>query len=656
MLSIAQKMRDPRWFSGPPAIEAEFNRATELRTTRDFAGAEAIYRRLVGLAAIPDGARARYCCDLAQLLDDTKRSEEAEEVITKAIKLDPGHGGALAFLGMLQAKTNRIDLALPNLEKADKLAPDVPWIMDLLAAVLAMFGRLREMIDLCERILKIDPNFAGTLGRLSSGYYLEGYPARAYEVGKHLVDLTPDDAEGYGKIAAALVMQGRIEMALEAFGASVARDTAGNQSTRCNYVFTMHYSDQLSPERIFQAHKSFGQDFAMAKVGDLSRYGPYLNDPDPNRKLRIGYLSPDFRVHSVSAFIEPILTYHNRMHVEVFTYHVSTRVDGMTSRFQTLADTMRLCGAKSDEEIAELIRADRIDILVDLAGHTGENRLLVMARKPAPIQVTYLGYPGTTGLRTVDYRFTDNWCDPEGQTDGWHTEELIRLPTGFLAFQPSSAPALTPPPAVANGYVTFGCFNNLPKVTPTTMRLWAAVLKAVPTARLVVKNRSFIEEATRNAVRVTLIETGVDPERLDLLEWIDGRRDHLVAYHQIDIALDTYPYTGTTTTCEAMWMGVPVVTLAGEWHTSRVGVSLLSQVGTPEYIASDTDDYVRIARDLASDVDRLVHLRTALRVMMLGSPLFDYAGLARNFEAAYRAMWHHWLGVGEPGGDPPPTG
>jgi predicted O-linked N-acetylglucosamine transferase (SPINDLY family) len=254
----------------------------------------------------------------------------------------------------------------------------------------------------------------------------------------------------------------------------------------------------------------------------------------------------------------------------------------------------------------------------------------------------------------VDYRFTDNWCDPEGQTDQWHTEELIRLPTGFLAFQPSSAPALTPPPCVANGYVTFGCFNNLPKVTPTTMRLWAAVLKAVPTARLVVKNRSFLEEATRNAVRATLIETGVDPDRLDLLEWIDGRRDHLVAYHQIDIALDTYPYTGTTTTCEAMWMGVPVVTLAGEWHTSRVGVSLLSQVGTPEYIASDADEYVRIAADLASDVDRLAHLRTALRVMMLGSPLFDYAGLARNFEAAYRAMWHHWLGVEEPDGDPSP--
>jgi len=451
VLSIAQKMRDPRWFSGPPAIEAEFNRATELRAARDFAGAEAIYRRLVALTSIPDGARARYFCDLAQLLDDTKRSEEAEEIITKAIKLDPGHGGALAFLGMLQAKTNRIDLALPNLEKADKLAPNVPWIMDLLAAVLAMFGRLREMIDLCERILKIDPNFAGTLGRLSSGYYLEGYPVRAYEVGKHLVDLTPDDAEGYGKIAAALVMQGRIDMALEAFGASVARDAVGNQSTRCNYVFTMHYSDQLTPETIFQAHKSFGQDFAMAKVGDLSRYGPYLNDPDPDRRLRIGYLSPDFRVHSVSAFIEPILTYHNRNVVEVFTYHVSTRVDGMTTRFQTLADTMRLCGAKSDEEIAEQIRADRIDILVDLAGHTGENRLLVMARKPAPIQVTYLGYPGTTGLPTVDYRFTDNWCDPEGQTDQWHTEELIRLPTGFLAFQPSSAPALTPPPSVANG-------------------------------------------------------------------------------------------------------------------------------------------------------------------------------------------------------------
>ncbi len=647
-LAIRAPIHDQRWFQGPPQAEADFLAATNLRVRREFAEAEAIYRRLVGLKSLPDGARARYLCDLAQLLEETGRTDEAVATINKALVLDPGHGGAYAFRGMVAAKRNDVIAAMPDLEKGYRLAPNIPWVMDLYATGFAMQGRLREMIEICEKILAIDPNYTNTLARVSSAYYLEGYPSKAIATGRRLVELVPADCEGYGKVAAGLVMAGKIEEAIAAFREGVSRDEQrGNQSLWCNYVFTLHYSDVEEPAHLFSEHRRFATDFAAQRVPKAFTDADFDNDRDPNRRLRIGYLSPDFRVHSVASFIEPILTYHNRKQVEVIAFHVSTRKDHLTDRFRSLADTFHALGGASDDDVVAKIREDKIDILVDLAGHTGENRTLVLARRPAPIQVTYLGYPGTTGLDTVDYRFTDAWADPEGVTDAWHTEELVRLPTGFLTFQPSSAPPLTGAPASTNGFITFGCFNNLPKVTPTTMGLWASVLKAIPDARLVVKNRSFLDKTTREETRVALVEAGVDPERLDLLEWIDGRRDHLQAYHQIDVALDTYPYHGTTTTCEALWMGVPVITLAGPTHTSRVGVSLLSQIGAPEFVAETPEEFVAIAQRLAADIPAIEQLRHDLRVKMLGSPLFDYATLARNFEAAFRAMWHHWLGLDE---------
>lgn len=645
-MSIRPPVQDPKWFTGPPKAEADFLAATNLRVRREYPEAEAAYRRLVGMPSIPDGARARYLCDLAQLLEETGRVDEALSTINRAITLDPGHGGAFAFRGMVAAKRNDVAAAMPDFEKGNRLAPNIPWVMDLYATGFAMQGRLREMIEVCEKVLAIDPNYVSTLARVSSAYYLEGDPTKAINTGRRLVSLVPDDCEGYGKVAAGLVMAGKIEEAIEAFREGILRDpNRTNQSLWCNHVFTLHYSDRSTPSEVFAAHRHFGTDFAARRVATPYADADFENDRDPHRRLRIGYLSPDFRIHSVSSFIEPILTYHNRRAVEVFAYHVSNRTDPMTERFKAIADTFHPLGGASDEDIVAKIRADRIDILVDLAGHTGENRTLVLARRPAPVAVTYLGYPGTTGLDTVDYRFTDGWADPEGVTDGWHTEELVRLPHGFLAFQPSSAPPLTAAPASTNGYVTFGCFNNLPKVTPTTMRMWGEVLKAIPDARLVVKNRSFLDKSTREQIRQALIDHGVDPARLDLLEWIDGRRDHLVAYDQIDVALDTYPYHGTTTTCEALWMGVPVITLAGQWHTSRVGVSLLSQAGCPEFIAGSPEEFVEIAKGLAADIPRIERLRHDLRVMLLGSPLFDYPSLTRNLEAAYRAMWHHWLGL-----------
>jgi predicted O-linked N-acetylglucosamine transferase (SPINDLY family) len=296
-----------------------------------------------------------------------------------------------------------------------------------------------------------------------------------------------------------------------------------------------------------------------------------------------------------------------------------------------------------DAEAADLIRADEIDVLVDLAGHSNGNRLMVFARKPAPVQVTYLGYPGTTGLSAIDYRITDAFADPPGMTEGHHSEKLIRLAGCAWCYGPDSQNVPSESPATQSGVVTFGCFNNLAKVNDRTLGLWARILDAVPGSRLLLKSIGFLSMDARRRVRESLCsQSGIGEERLDIRGPEDSHESHLALYREMDIALDTFPYHGTTTTCEALWMGVPVVTLAGRTHVSRVGVSLLTNVGLPELIAESEDDYVRMAVELARDVERLVSYRSNLRDGMLGSQLLDAPSFAREIEGAFRQMWTSW--------------
>jgi predicted O-linked N-acetylglucosamine transferase (SPINDLY family) len=398
-----------------------------------------------------------------------------------------------------------------------------------------------------------------------------------------------------------------------------------------------YHSDD--PERIMREHLAWGEHHRSLKPEE----NRFANPPDPQRRLRLGYVSPDFRTHSVAFFLEPLLAHHDPATVEVYAYAHVPRPDAVTERLKTRVQGWRDIHGLSDDQVADLIRQDRIDILVDLAGHTANNRLLVFARKPAPIQVTYLGYPNTTGLTAIDYRLTDALADPPGETERYHTETLIRLPHGFLCYQPPShAPAVAPPPAAVNGYVTFGSFNNLAKVTPKVVEVWARILKAVEGARVVMKNKSFSDAATRERCHEQFIRHGIERERIALRDRLTALEDHLGLYHQIDLALDTFPYHGTTTTCEALWMGVPVITLAGHTHAARVGVSLLTRVGLPELIAQNEDDYVERAVALAQDLPRLTELRATLRQRMTQSPLCDAPAFTRNLEAAYREMWRGW--------------
>jgi predicted O-linked N-acetylglucosamine transferase (SPINDLY family) len=364
----------------------------------------------------------------------------------------------------------------------------------------------------------------------------------------------------------------------------------------------------------------------------------------PDRRLRIGYVSPDFRAHSVASFLEPVLARHDTDNFDVVCYAQVAHPDRTTERLRQLAGHWRDTCAQSDEQVANMIRQDRIDILVDLAGHTRNNRLTVFTHRPAPIQLTYLGYPNTTGLPQIDYRLTDALADPP-EADALHTERLVRLPRGFLCYSaPQDAPAVSPLPATAVGHITFGSLNNLAKVNEQVVELWARVLHAVPGAQLLLKGKALCDQATAGRFVEMFARHRIPADRLRLASWAATRAQHLTTYAQVDIALDPFPYNGTTTTCEALWMGVPVVALAGDRHAARVGVSILTHVGLREFIATTPDDYVRTAAGLAADRARLVALRASLRRRMADSPLCDGAAFTRDIEATYRAMWETWCG------------
>jgi predicted O-linked N-acetylglucosamine transferase (SPINDLY family) len=362
--------------------------------------------------------------------------------------------------------------------------------------------------------------------------------------------------------------------------------------------------------------------------------------PDPVRRLRVGYVSADFVRHPVGYFIEAVLKAHDRAQVEIFCYSNAWRTDPLTQRLYAVADHWRTIAWKSDLDVANMIRSDEIDILVDLSGHTAGHRLQLFGHKPAPVQATWLGYFGTTGLAAIDYILVDEVISSRSDEDQF-VETPVRLPHGYLCYAPREAVPVRAAPAERLGFATFGCFNKLIKVTPAVITVWAEILRRIPTARLVLKDAALEDPDVRTRCLAKFVSEGVATHRLDLL----GRSEHIAyldAYNHIDIALDPFPFNGGTTTAEALWMGVPVVTLRGDHFVSRLGASLLTGLGARELIADSRQQYVEIATTLANDVPRLVALRAGLRDRLLTSSLCDGPGFTRGLEAAYRRLWQPW--------------
>ena len=364
----------------------------------------------------------------------------------------------------------------------------------------------------------------------------------------------------------------------------------------------------------------------------------HANDRNPERRLRIGYLSGDFREHSMASFIGPVLTAHDRAADEAWCYYNDGTIDAATAELRARADQFKLVRMLSDEQLDKLVRDDEIDILVDLSGATGGHRLGLLGRKPAPIQVCAIGYPAA-----VDAYITDPYCDPPGLTEALYDEELVRLPATFQCFEPHvKAPFIEPLPALRLGHVTFASFHSYWKLSEATIDAWARILAAVPDSRILFKSTASPDSALREVLQGRFARRGIPAARLSFAEFLPSRAEGLSAYRDVDISLDAFPFNGATTTCESLWMGVPVVTLAGTTHVGRVGVSVLTNAGLPELVAPDVDDYVRIAVELAGDIPRLGGLRGALRQRLRESRLMDAAAYARDLEDAYRTLWRRW--------------
>ena len=483
---------------------------------------------------------------------------------------------------------------------------------------------------------------------------------QAIEQFRHAVFLQPAFYQAHSNLGIALEARGLATEALDSYWAAVRHSGRRPEAagTFVNYVislgsrqrelFQMLRSDAHSPQQIRDRHLMLARQ--LHAHHHCSRQA-HTNSRDPQRRLRVGYLSPDFRTHSVAYFITPIVAAHDRTQVEVFCYHNCPLVDGITSHIAQLADRWLPCTKMSDDALTARIRADGIDILVDLAGHTIGNRVLAFAVKPAPVQISYLGYPHVTGLAVMDYLLTDHLAGAGNTCNAQRGEQALPLEPSMLVYQPAFGarglfgalgPAVAPAPALHNGYLTFGCFNDVSKISDRLIDTWRNLLAAVPTARLLLKSGGLEDAAQRDALLMRFVQRGVDPRRLRLEGRIDELANHLAHYAEVDVALDTFPYNGVTTSFEAMWMGVPFITLAGEGLASRMGVSIATNVGHAEWIAASAQDYVDRGVMLVRDLLALERLRQGLRQELESSVLMDTARFTRTLESAYRAVWRRW--------------
>jgi protein O-GlcNAc transferase len=544
---------------------------------------------------------------------------------------------ALYREGVALGEDNRHDEAEDRYRRALLLDPRLAEAHNNYGRIHELRGRNAEAAESYRRAIACKPSLPQPHVNLGNLLQRRNELDAAYEQYEIALALDPGCWEAENNRTNIMVERGEHEAARAAVaGVAASRpDDPVAASHRLNRDF---YDLASSPELLFQEYLAWGKRYA----DPLTDARPVLtNSPDPGRRLRLGYVSPDFRRHAMGFFIEPLLVHADATAFEVTCYNNwPNPADSMAARFRTLAHRWRDIAFVDDAELARQIAADGIDLLVDLAGHTAGNRLLAFARKPAPLQFTYLGYPNTTGVAAIDYRISDALADPPGMTEAFHTETLLRLPGCWCCYRaPDDAPDIGPLPAFASGRVTFGSFNAFTKVTGAVLDTWAALLREVPDSKLLMITVA-AGVAQRN-VREAFAARGIGAERLELCPKLSFY-DYLSMRNRVDIALDPFPINGGTTTCESLWMGVPTITLAGRVFIARAGASLLTNAGLPELIARDVDDYVEIAAALASDLPRLAAMRAGLRERVRASPLCDAPRLVANLESLYREAWREW--------------
>ena len=555
----------------------------------------------------------------------------------RATEVMPGLLAAHVNLGQALVRKQDAAGAQAALRRAAALSPasavEFARILEGLGDELMGLGRREDAEVALQGALKLNPASKGANQSLALMRYRQ---SRFLEAKRHYEQaLAADETDiltlnNYGNLLKAMGLAPEAAKMLDRARAV----HSGQWETHSNYLFALNDLDDWSPEAMFEAHLVYGREF-----GGETPQRPPIAAPNPDRKLRVGLVSGDFHRHSCWYFFEGLFEHLNREAFELRVFSTGSEKDQVTESLKQRASAWHEMGSLSLDESDALIRRETVDVLIDLSGHSAHNRLPLFVRRPAPIQLTWLGYPNTTGLTCFDGRITDEWADPPG-FEAHYTEPLLRLPDGFLAYKALlTASKPLPPPSTSNGFITFGSFNALHKQNERTLRLWGRILQAAPSARLLLKAHQLADPGVQALTRKRAEAVGLPTDRLDLQGWDSSPEFHLERYGKVDIALDPIPYNGTTTTCEAMWMGVPVITLAGDRHAGRVGVSLLNQIGLTELIAVEEDSYVRIAIDLANDAARLADLHGSLRPRMAASTLCDRQGFTRAFEALLRNAW-----------------
>jgi len=595
---------------------------------------------------------------------------EADHACRQALGIDPDNADALHLLGVIAGQTGFHEQSLQLIDQALAISPNFAEAHANRGVALMALGRGPEAVASFQQSAKLKPDHVMAYYGLGNALGNQGDLDDAAKAFRQALAIAPNFVEAQNNLAMVLQRQDRLDEALEGFEKAVAMGPPSAQ-LQYNLGVTLHHAARLeeavgafetaltlkpdhvqahsnillarqylpgSAESLLEAHRDFDRRHARP----LRPTAPtWRNEADPERRLRIGYLSGDFSTHPVGYLLAGPLAAHDPAQVEVFCYSNGSRADAMTERLRASAHHWREIGGRSDGTAAPLIREDEIDILVDLSGHTDKNRPLALARRAAPIQVSWLGYPGTTGLESVDYAIMDHAVAPDG-ADAWFTEALVRLPHSRFCYSP---PDFAPEPKDVSGRagapVVFGSFNNLAKIGPDVVALWARVLDAVAGSRLVLKWKALNQPGVRQRVAAAFAAHGVGPDRLELRER-SPHAEMLAQYGDIDVALDSFPYGGGATSAEALWMGVPVVTLPSDRVAARQTLGFLAELDLQDLAAASPDDYVRIAAALAADPARRAELRRTLRGRMQASPLTDAKAFTPGLEQAYRQMWRRW--------------
>jgi predicted O-linked N-acetylglucosamine transferase (SPINDLY family) len=649
----------------PRSARAHLNLGIALQALGDDAGAIARYQQ----ALVLDPANPYAGYNFGKLRHERGAHGEAESLLRRALRSRPEFPEARVVLACALEAQGKVQAAATELAAALRYKPDDFGALYLYAGILRKLGRLDDAASALRHALAIDPQSLDARSTLFhvleakgdlAGAALEleavlrqrpDWPEALFNYGCVLnklmrtaeaeaafhrtIAVEPGFTRAYRMLGSVLLAQCRIDEALELY-----RRARRDPDLVSAELFALNASHTGSEDELFARHAEFGR---RLEETDPARFD-FPGSRDPKRRLRIGYVSGDFSYHVVALFMLPVLERRDRAAIEVFCYSTSQRVDEYTRQLMAHADVWRPSAGLSDTQLADAIHADAIDIIVDLAGHSGEPRLRVFAQKPAPVQATWLGYLNTTGMTRMDYRISDAYADPPGLTEARHTEKLARLPHSQWCYRPFlSAATAASPPCASNGFFTFGSFNQAVKLSQTSRKLWAEILSRVAGSRLVVLGVP--PGRAHDKLVQDLTSMGIDAARLDLVPYV-SLQDYFGWYNRVDIALDTTPYSGGTTTCDALWMGVPVLTAPGERPASRSAASILATAGMTDWIASGAEDYVSRAVQFANDRQLLANLRVTLRARLQASPLMDEEGFTRNLENLYRQMWRRYCDQG----------